>query len=839
MLKLIFLLLVPGFFTEFIVKNNKIKCKESLGKRIMNGLLYSYFIFLINISVLVIFFNAQYEDLLFFLSDRMRTINDLSLFTLMLFVQLLIAYSVAIINRIIRYKSIEKTFSTMTLMQKNYATGAIFLSLTVALVAFVVKDNAEQSLVINEVCSKNDSVIKDENDNYSDYIELYNPSKWSVSLKGFLLSNQSNLKKNKELENVVIPAKGYYVVWLNDSDDTTSMRISSKGESIYLANSEGKVIDMVTVPELKRNISYARATDGADNWQEEKASPAQENNPLRKHLNAPVFSAESGFYEDEFLLSIKADEGQNIYYTLDSSIPDQNANLYTDKILVKNVCKEPNVHIGRRNVVKDWDTYNPQYGLVDKVFVVRAVAVDDFGNTSDVVSKTYLVDMEQYKDSNVVSLVADPDDLFGEDGIYVTGWKYDEWYAGDRGPADILVNFLKKGREYEIPGQLIMLNNDVIMNQSVGLRIQGGSTRENPSKRFAIYARKEYSGDRYFEYDLFGRDTHAMFTRGDFADTFLHSLVTDRNVATQRAVSIKMFLAGEFWYDTALREKYNEDFLSTVYGVPRDKVVIYESVPRDVLNFLEVHDLSNDEDYLQFCELIDVQSYIDYMAINIYICNMDMTENKNYKVWRTTEKTQDDYGDGRIRWLLYDVDCLGWYGAECYKIDSFTEIGRNLQIAMNQHTVYKELKENRDFCKKFVLTFMDLANYNFVYQNVAEQLEKNEGNMSFYHEFFEKRFDVIVPAMAKEFGLQGTLEEITLCVNNQTAGYVQINTITPELTDGSWKGSYYTDYPVTITAIANDGYTFVGWKCGEEMIKDTQIEVQLTEGGCQWEAVFE
>ena len=53
--------------------------------------------------------------------------------------------------------------------------------------------------------------------------------------------------------------------------------------------------------------------------------------------------------------------------------------------------------------------------------------------------------MEEYQDINVVSVVADPDDLFGDNGIYVTGREYDEWYAGDRGPADILVNFLKKG----------------------------------------------------------------------------------------------------------------------------------------------------------------------------------------------------------------------------------------------------------------------------------------------------------------------------------------------------------------------------------------------------------
>ena len=838
MLRLICLLLVPGFFAQFWVEKNRITNKDSLGKRILGGVLYSYIIFLLDILVLVIFYNIQYANLLFFFGRRMNAVGDLFLFTLLLFIQLLIAYTLAIVIRIIKHKSIENAFITMTQLQKNCAGGVILLSVIAVIFTFTAKDNAEQGLIINEICSKNDDVIKDQNGNSPDYVEIYNPTGWSVSLKGFRLSDQADLKKCMELGNAVIPAKGYYVVWLSASEQATTFRISSKGESIYLANSKGKIIDMVSVPELERNISYARITDGAAVWQEEEPTPALANNPLRKHLEKPMFSAETGFYEEEFYLSIQAGEGQKIYYTLDCSIPDENATLYTDEILVKNVCDEPNVHLIRRNVVQDWDNYNPTYGLVDKVFVVRAIAVDDFGNSSDVVTQTYLVDMEEYKNKNVVSVVADPDDLFGDNGIYVTGKEYDEWYAGDRGPADILVNFLKKGREYEINGHLTMLNNNVLMDQEVGLRIQGGSVRLNPFKRFSIYARKEYSGNRYFEYDLFGRDTHAMLTRGDFADSFLHSLVTDRNVGTQNSIPIKMFLEGEFWYDTNLREKYNKDYLSAVYNVPSDKVEIFERVPSDLLEFLETHDLSKDEDYEQFCKMVDVQSYIEYMAINIYACNMDVTEKKNYRVWRTTEKTEGIYGDERLRWLLYDMDCLEWYGASSYQIDSFSEIGIHIDIAMNQHTVYKALRKNGEFCNRFVSTFMDIANKNFAYEAVSDKLEEWGYDMSWNQGFFENRFDVIVPALAKEFELNGTLEEITLSVNDPAAGYVRINTITPEMKNGSWIGSYYTDYPVTITAIVNEGYEFVGWKCEEKIIKDTQIEVHLTEGGCRWEAVF-
>ena len=48
---------------------------------------------------------------------------------------------------------------------------------------------ASNHVVINEVCSNNFSVARDENGDYSDYIELYNPAMVPVSLTGFSLSD--------------------------------------------------------------------------------------------------------------------------------------------------------------------------------------------------------------------------------------------------------------------------------------------------------------------------------------------------------------------------------------------------------------------------------------------------------------------------------------------------------------------------------------------------------------------------------------------------------------------------------------------------------------------------
>ena len=66
---------------------------------------------------------------------------------------------------------------------------------------------------------------------------------------------------------------------------------------------------------------------------------------------------------------------------------------------------------------------------------------------------------------------------------------------------------------------------------------------------------------------------------------------------------------------------------------------------------------------------------------------------------------------------------------------------------------------------------------------------------------------------------------------------LSINTTIPDLSEGSWTGKYYTDYPVTVTAVPADGYEFVGWSGSVTSNSDT-IEAEVVEGGITLEAIF-
>ena len=133
---------------------------------------------------------------------------------------------------------------------------------------------------------------------------------------------------------------------------------------------------------------------------------------------------------------------------------------------------------------------------------------------------------------------------------------------------------------------------------------------------------------------------------------------------------------------------------------------------------------------------------------------------------------------------------------------------------------------------------MDMANVNFELNNVKKVFEQWDCSIERFGDFFEKRFDYIVPYMAEEFGITGTLENVTLKINDSNAGQIKINTTIPNLESGSWTGKYYTDYPVTVMATAAKGYRFVGWT-GDVASNEQAIEAEVLEDGIVLEAVFE
>ena len=747
----------------------------------------------------------------------------------------------------------------------------LFLAAVPIILGYFDSHEGKAQLEIIEICRKTivtGSTYFEDGEEVC-YVTLRNNGLLSYELGNMYLSDDAEYPKLEQFprHGVVAPNRVYRYTLKEDALDIKR----AGGTVVCLSDRYGKIVDSVKVPALKDNESYLSSRTG---WYVTDLAVNEIT------VAPPVFSQDSGFYDYAFNLTLTADEGTTIYYTIDSSNPTVASPVYSRPIRIYDRSPYANKYRTIQNVRTDY--YNHSLDAddpVDKCFVVRAMAVDSDGNCSDIVTKSYFVNLDKYKDRTVLSLVSDPGNLFdGNYGIYVTGAAYDAWYeeAYARTEPGTGVdqyyaperNFNQRGRDWEREANLeVFENTQSILNQAVGIRVQGNAMRNNILKRFSIYARKAYGTDSYFYTNLINdhRQHSIYLRRGQSVDGNLHSISQrvgqGRNVMTTDSVRVDLFLDGEYWYTDYLYEKFNEKNIAEKYGLTADNIAMYrawktsdgseEEGANPVSNlwsFIEGTDLSEDEDYQKYSEILDIQSYIDWFCINAFMQNTDFYENVNTMYWHTIVPENDREGDTRWRLSLYDMD-IGWgnlidrYGdMPYYEANPFTMIASWEPGPMNTFPIFVALKANENFCKQFVLTFMDLINTNFSIERTTAILEEMEITYQIHWDYFSNRIDYVVPYMAEEFGLTGT--QVTVTISSNISGSpVTLNTISPELRQSgrnySWSGSYFTDYPVTVTANApNFAYWSVTANGSVQRFSDATIEIPVSEGGVQIYAAF-
>ncbi len=351
------------------------------------------------------------------------------------------------------------------------------------------------------------------------------------------------------------------------------------------------------------------------------------------------FSSPSGFYAEEFDLTITSSEEGEIFYTLDGSNPAESdtAAAYTEPLKItsaegrKNVVSavDPILFSANYNKVNssrdgfEWEKALPSDDAVDKCTVIRAAVKKADGTFGTDNAATYFIGTpdEHIKglaesceaagtSLAVVSINVDYDDLFsGDKGIYVKGDIFDKALEkflneGNRlrdteDARSLDANYKQRGREWERNASVTMMEvtpegAEAVINQNCGIRIQGNYSRSDYQKGFRLYARKEY-GESRFDYAVFGEDylndnggvmnsfKHLVLRAGGncaftvkFNDTYWQSLVTETACETKQSRPCVVYLNGEYWGLYILEEDYSDDFFEDVHGVNKDDVVVYK-----------------------------------------------------------------------------------------------------------------------------------------------------------------------------------------------------------------------------------------------------------------------
>ncbi|MDP8240120.1 MAG: CotH kinase family protein [Candidatus Hatepunaea meridiana] len=144
-------------------------------------------------------------------------------------------------------------------------------------------------LVINELLARNDTTVADQDNEYDDWIELYNNSANPISLNGYYLSdNETDLAK-WAFPDTFIYANDYLIIWSDIDGDQTGLhsnfRLSGSGEAIYLIGPDTMIIDSVAFGVQATDISYGRFPNGTGEFKKMYptfSAPNNGNDPGRE-----------------------------------------------------------------------------------------------------------------------------------------------------------------------------------------------------------------------------------------------------------------------------------------------------------------------------------------------------------------------------------------------------------------------------------------------------------------------------------------------------------------------------------------------------------------------------
>lgn len=498
-------------------------------------------------------------------------------------------------------------------------------------------------------------------------------------------------------------------------------------------------------------------------------------------VSPPVFSHESGFYKEEFYLTLSTNEPDGkIFYTLDGAEPSFTPELtplgstteYRQPIFLQNKSEHPNI-LSNIRTDSQWGRYVPP-SEVFKSNIVRAIVLDNNDNRSNAITHSFFVDdqIDERYSMPIVSISTNPDYFLDDEiGIYVPGNLYKPFGPDQHWSVD-QSNFFQRGLKWERPIHFQMIDTlgNTVISQDAGIRIHGNFTRLFNQKSLRLYARKEYSGLDFVEFNFFPElnnrlsnnsvDTFSTliirnggnaWLEAFFRDVLAHSLLYHTNLDIQGFMPVILFINGEYWGIHNIRTRYDEHYFYSYHGVKPDELVVlnnavgnlYFGEPGDEDDFIEllklidenyiendyqtVDTLSNHNIYEEFVKRIDINNYINYHIAHIYFKNTDWPHN-NLRIWRknisptNSVSEGSNYGqDGRWRWLFMDAD------------HGFMDPSHNTILHATTKDRYpfstfltRSLLENDQFRNQFINTFADHLNTSFREEVVLERIDELE-----------------------------------------------------------------------------------------------------------------
>ena len=460
-----------------------------------------------------------------------------------------------------------------------------------------------------------------------------------------------------------------------------------------------------------------------------------------------AFSPDGSFFDKDISVELKAkDKTATIYYTTNGETPTKKSNRYTNPI---------KVHSSGEVTAK----------------TIKAIAVSENG-TSEVFTKSYVtgegVSDRFEKGTYIFVLSTDSENLYDyEKGIAVAGKIRDEWIANEYdGKSEITPNEPANWNQEGMAGERPMYveafssSGELLVSQQAGARVAGAYSAAVDQKSWKLIARTMYTGDKgKFSYPFFSDATDengAILTKID--RIVLRNGANDREFAgvrdelsmslakqsgyldAQSTAPAAVFLNGKYYGFAWLHQNFSRAYLEERYGGTKDNYQVVgkaegeivdenaEGAADDYNKVLELAEsgLTDDKKFEQFCSMVDIDNYMHYLAMQLFIDNRDWPGN-NYKVWRYVasdgEEVTSKYQDGKWRYFFYDAEFAWGLYSDGYANKTLTKILNGTHPAGGS-VLISALMERADMREKLANNLCDLIGGAFSSENILATLEQ-------------------------------------------------------------------------------------------------------------------
>ncbi len=559
-------------------------------------------------------------------------------------------------------------------------------------------------IVINEFLASNQSGLRDEDGDTSDWIELWNPSNLELTSQNLYLTDDPENPTKWPLPLFHLAPQAYTVLFASGKNRSnaleafhTNFRLSrDSGGFLALVRKDAVGLSVCTefaaYPKQFSDTSYG-ANDSAPFAYFREPTPGKPNTgaSILGHVADTQFSHKRGFYQQEIEVTFQTrTPGATLIHTEDGSFPSVRNGIRTEAV-------DDRTPPSRRITIADTTT-------------LRVIAIRDGFESTNIDTQTYIFpskvllqndafhaigetatwghagpDWEmdptivQHSNAEVrpqpsdllqiatISLALDFDEFFGRNGIYIAGQSVEK-------PSSI--EFLDPA----LGPDEVVLSTESFQTEGT-VQIVGGSS-PNRWKSDKLSLRLKF--DKDLEFPLFGRQAVDRFdtlvldarlnnvwhygggvepvgqrNRAQYVrDQFTANLHSQLGRLSPHGRHVHLYLNGIYWGIHTLHERPDDNFAASYLGGDNEDYDSIKHRPSDVLqgdstNYNRLHALAdqvstNPSSYSQIEALLDIQNFTDYMLVNYYVGNTDWAHHN----WYASFNRNADAG----RWRFHSWD---------------------------------------------------------------------------------------------------------------------------------------------------------------------------------------